>query len=147
MWEELGAGAPTLLGFAQLCSAALADDRMARAEELCPEARSILYLARQRGVIEIKGVNDAIESSERLLAVCIEVGADQYFVLKQAGAPEFTLRHLDGFRQLCSMGLVMHHLYREFSLTASGFQLARSIHEDEVSHLAPLAEQQMLDAW
>jgi hypothetical protein len=32
----------------------------------------------------------------------------------------------------------MHHLYREFSLTTAGFELARSIDPQEVEHLLAL---------
>ena len=63
LWEELGEGAPTLIAFARLCSDALAENRCEAVEELTEEARAILYVARNRGAVEIKGVNHAFESS------------------------------------------------------------------------------------
>ena len=95
------------------------------------EARAILYLARRRGAIEIKGVNHAFESSERFLAVCVELDLDRTFILKRRDDPELTVRFLDGFRQLCASGLVMHHLFRDFSLTRRGFEVARSIRRED----------------
>ncbi len=40
---------------------------------------------------------------------------------------------LAGFRELCATGLVMHHIYGTFSLTKEGFELARTIPEEEVA--------------
>jgi len=70
LWQELGEGAPTVIAFARLCSDALAS-RVPKAdvEDLTEEARAVLYLARCRGAIEIKGVNHAFESSDRFLTV------------------------------------------------------------------------------
>ena len=145
LWQELGTGAPTLMGFARLCSEALAANRQAAADELSEEARAILYAARRRGAIEIKGTDTAFDSSERLLAVCIELEADRQLILRRAGQPELTMRFLDGFRQLCASGLIMHHLFREFSLTRAGFELARTIARDQVRILDALAEGSILD--
>jgi hypothetical protein len=52
--------------------------------------------------------------------------------------PEITVRFLDGFRQLCNAGLVMHQVGGEFSLTSRGFELAKGIHSAEVSEVAAL---------
>lgn len=145
LWEELGAGVPTLMAFARLCSEALAANRQHPAEELSEEARAILYVARRRCSIEIKGTDTAIDSSERLLAVCVEVEPDQQFVFRRRGDPQLTVRCLDGFRQLCSSGLVMHHLYREFSLTHTGFELAKTMKRDEIGVLDILAKDQEID--
>jgi hypothetical protein len=144
LWEELGYGAPTLIGFARLCSEALAANRQVPLAELVTEARAILYAARQRGAIEIKGVNNAFDSSERLLAVCVELDADRQLVLRRRQDPEVTIRFLDGFRQLCTSGLVMHHLFRDFSLTRAGFELARSIPRQDVGVLDLFMEEQTL---
>ncbi len=144
LWEELGAGAPTLIAFAQLCSQALAANRTEPAERLSDEARAILYAARHRGSIEIKGVNHAFESSERFLTVCVELDLERQLILKRHDDPELTIRFLDGFRQLCASGLVMHHIYRDFSLTRSGFELARTIPREQVPLLDLLAEEQVL---
>ena len=144
LWEELGAGAPTLIAFARLCADALAANRQVPQEELTSEARAILYAARQRGAIEIQGVNDAFDSSERLLAICVELDTDRRVTFRRRGEPELTIRFLDGFRQLCCSGLVMHQLFREFSLTCAGFKLARTIPRDEVPLLHQFAEEQLL---
>lgn len=145
LWEELGTGVPTLMAFARLASEALAANRQEPVEELSEEARAILYVARRRGSIEIKGTDAAVDSSERLLAICVEVEPDRQFVFRRRGDPQMTVRCLDGFRQLCSSGLVMHHLYREFSLTHAGFELAKTIQRDDVNVLEVLAEDQEID--
>lgn len=144
LWEELGAGAPTLAAFAHLCSQALAENCCATREELSEEARAILYAARHRGAIEIKGVNHAFESTERFLTVCVELDLERQLILKRRDDPEFTIRFLDGFRQLCVSGLIMHHIFRDFSLTRPGFELARAIRREEVSVLEMLIEDQVL---
>jgi hypothetical protein len=144
LWEELGAGAPTLIAFAQLCSHALASNQTEPVEALTDEARAILYAARHRGTIEIKGVNHAFESSERFLTVCVELDLERQLFLKRRDDPELTVRFLDGFRQLCASGLVMHHIFRDFSLTRAGFELARTIPGESVPLLTVLAEEQVL---
>jgi hypothetical protein len=143
LWEELGTGAPTLMGFAQLCAGALAANRRDPCEELSEEAKAILYTARHRGAIEIKGSDTGFDSSERLLAINVELDADRQFVFRRRGDPQLTMRFLDGFRQLCASGLVMHHLFREFSLTRAGFELAKTIQRDELHALDILAEEQV----
>lgn len=142
LWEELGAGVPTLMAFARLCGEALAANRQDPVEELSEEAKAILYTARTRGSIEIKGTDTAVDSSERLLAICVEVEPDQQFVFRRRGDPKLTVRFLDGFRQLCASGLVMHHLFREFSLTHSGFELAKTIQRGDIGVLDILADEQ-----
>lgn len=145
LWEELGAGAPTLVAFARLCSAALAANQREPVEELTEEARAILYAARNRGAIEVKGINSAVDSTERFLAICIELDAERTIVLKRRDDPEQTVKFLDGFRQLCASGLVMHHIFRDFSLTRAGFDLARQIQSHEVPLLRTLADEQLLE--
>jgi hypothetical protein len=145
LWEELGAGAPTIIAFAWLCSHALAESRRGPFEDLTEEAKAILYAARRRGAIEVKGVNEAFDSSERFLAVCVELDCDRQFILKRRDDPELTIRFLDGFRQLCASGLVMHHLFRDFSLTRSGFDVARSLRREQVPILDVLAAEQVIE--
>jgi hypothetical protein len=147
LWEELGEGAPTLIALARLCSDALAENRQGPVEELTEEARAILYVARKRGALEIKGVNHAFESSERFLSVSVELDVETQFYLKRRDDPELTVRFLDGFRQLCASGFVMHHLFREFSLTRAGFELAKSIRPEDVPILATLAEEHGIEAY
>ncbi len=138
-WEELGYGAPTIAGFARLCSRALqqpdarSDDQLLF--ELPLESKLILYLARNRGTFEIRSNRDGFDSAERLLAVCVETEIDHWRLLLDKSDPEQTVRCLEGFRQLCVTGLTMHHLQREFSLSARGYELARSVGEDQVTQL------------
>lgn len=147
LWEELGEGAPTLIAFARLCSDALTQNRREPAEELTEEALAILYAARSRGAVEIKGVNHAFESSERFLSVSVELDAERQFFMKRRDDPELTIRFLDGFRQLCASGFVMHHLFREFSLTRAGFELAKTIRPKDVPILAVLAEEHAIETY
>ena len=46
-------------------------------EDLMPEAQTILFTARQRGVISIRGNNQAFDSVDRFLSVFVETGSDQ----------------------------------------------------------------------
>lgn len=144
LWQELGEGAPTVVAFARLCCEALVVDRREPLEALGDEARAILYLARHRGTLEVKSVNHAFASSERFLTVCVELDLERTFILKRRDDPELTVRFLDGFRQLCASGLVMHHLFRDFSLTRHGFEVARAVRRDQVPILSALAEEQMI---
>jgi hypothetical protein len=65
------------------------------------------------------------------------VDADRRLVFKRKSDPRRTVAFLDGFRQLCANGLVMHHLLFDFSLTHSGFAWADSL---DVEELKPLIE-------
>lgn len=131
-WEEMGAGAPTLIGLARLCADAI--HRGAAADmELSPEALAILYAARDRGVIEVKGDHNAFEAPDRFLAIYVELDEQRTVVFRNRAEPEITIRFFNGFRQLCQAGLVMHHLYHDFSLTTAGFQRAQTITADDVA--------------
>jgi hypothetical protein len=142
-WQELGEGAPTLAGFARLCSLALAGyakpDRA-----LSGEAKAILYTARDRGVIEIKGAHRAFDAPARMLAVHVETGPQQTTVFRHPDKPEVTIRFLAGFRELCEAGLAMHHIYGDFSLTREGFDVARTVEHSEVE---PLLKDAMEMGW
>jgi len=134
-WEALGAGAPVLVALAQLCSQAMVDLSAANTpavEQLAPEAKAILVAARDRGVIELKGVNTAFDPAARLLAVYVELDGIQTIAFRDPQNPEVTVSFLEGFRQLCRLGLVMHHIHRDFSLTLLGFQIARTIDRQEI---------------
>ncbi len=144
VWEELGAGAPTLAALAHLCGQALVHGRVSKVEDLSDEARAILYAARQRGAIEIKAVNHAFESTERFLTVCVELDLERELILKRRDDPELTIRFLDAFRELCAGGFVMHHILRDFSLTRPGFRTARTIPREQVALLNPLVDEQVL---
>jgi hypothetical protein len=134
-WEALGAGAPVLVALAQLCSQAMVDGVAAKptsVEGMMPEAKAILVAARGRGVIEVRGVNTAFDPAARMLAVYVEIDETQTIAFRDPHEPEVTVRFLEGFRQLCALGLVMHHLHRDFSLSTAGFELAKLIQRDDV---------------
>jgi hypothetical protein len=67
-----------------------------------------------------------------LLAVYVELTDTQTIAFRDPGNPEVTVAFLEGFRQLCRKGLVMHHIHRDFSLSLLGFQVARTIDREEV---------------
>lgn len=137
-WQELGQGAPTLAGFARVCSLSLAtggDKQLA----LSPEAKAILYAARNRGVVEIKGSNRAFDAPGRMLAVYVETDAEHTLIFRSRANPAYTIRFLAGFRELCAAGLIMHHIYQEFSLTRDGLELAQTVPQQEVEKLLELA--------
>jgi len=137
-WIELGQGAPTLAGFARVASIALATGGD-KSIELSPEARCLLYAARNRGVLEVKGSNRAFDAPGRMLAVYVEADAERTLIFRSPGNPAVTIRFLAGFRELCAAGLVMHHIYTEFSLTREGLELASTIPANEVEGLLALA--------
>ena len=148
IWEELGEGAPTIIGFANLCSLAMCDDKMppvsARGELISDHARALLAMAAVRGVFEIRNNREGFDSTERFLAVCVEEETDVWQLFRQKNDPETTVQFLEGFRQLCRFGLTIHHLQREFSLTAAGFEVARTIDKIEYSSFLDFAQQVQL---
>ena len=137
-WEELGHGAATISGFARLCADAIqfgtsSAENPENETQLTISAESvaILLLAKSRGILEIRAKKDGFDSAERLLAVAIEREQDRWQVLLDKNSIEQTVRFLDGFRELCRNGLILHHLQREFSLSAKGFDVAKSIEADD----------------
>ena len=134
MWQELGQGTPTVAGFARACSISLASGGDKRIV-LSPEAKAILYASRNRGILEIKASHRAFESPARMLAVCVELDRSQGLIFRSRESPAYTIRFLAGFRELCAAGLVMHHIFQEFSLTREGLELAQTIAEAEVREL------------
>lgn len=145
-WESLLEGIPTVNGFARLSSAALArlDPPPAPSTVLSPEARTILYAARQRGTIELRGNKNAFEPADRLLAVCVLVDEDRRLVFKNKSQPRQTVAFLEGFRQLCAEALVMHHLLFDFSLSTRGFEIADQVGLAEVETLLAFATAERL---
>ena len=148
-WEALGNGAPVLVALAQLCSERwvrqptpysqeqLQDKELMRGalDELMPEAKTILYAARERGIIEIRAVNSAFDAAARLLAVYVEVNDERTIAFRDPADPAVTVQFLDGFRNLCNCGLVIHHIYRDFSLAPRALQLATFLNLEEVGEL------------
>ncbi|MCE9526352.1 MAG: hypothetical protein K8R36_09895 [Planctomycetales bacterium] len=137
-WQELGQGAPTLAGLARVCSLSMATGGD-KSQPLSPEARAILFASRQRAMIEVKGANRAFDAPGRMLAVYIETEPDRTLIFRSRENPAITIRFLAGFRELCVAGLVMHHIYQEFSLTRAGLELAATIPAAEVEPLLGLA--------
>jgi len=137
MWHELGQGTPTIAGFAWACSRALAAGGNQQIV-LSPEAKAILFAARNRGLLEIKASQRAFESPARMLAVYVETDDEQAIFFRAKDNPATTIRFLSGFRELCAAGLVMHQIYQEFSLTREGLELAQTIPQAEVEKLLNL---------
>lgn len=133
-WLELGHGAPTLAGLASVASMAMSTGGD-KAVVLSREARCILFAAKGRGIIEVKGSNRAFDAPGRMLAVYVEIDPERTLIFRSRENAAFTIRFLAGFRELCSAGLVMHHIYTEFSLTREGLELAGTIPEEEVADL------------
>lgn len=100
---------------------------------------AILYAARQRGIIEIKAVNTAFDVAARLLAVYVEENDERTIAFRDSRNPEVTVRFLDGFRELCERGMVIHHIYRDFSLSPFGFRAARTVSRESVQKWLDMA--------
>lgn len=131
-WQDLAVGAPTIIAIATLCGRALSGVAEAvDVETLDPYAKTLLVAARQRGVFDIRGNQEAFDSSDRFLAVCVEVEEDRRLLFRRKDEPRETMRFLDGFCQLCRAGLVIHHLQRDFSLTRRGFELADALANEQ----------------
>ncbi len=141
-WSDVAAGAPSIMGFAALAGRAIASGATLQGD-LAPHALAILHAARDRGSIEIKAIKNAYDSSQRLLAVHVELAPERLLAFRSRTSPQFTIAALDGFRQLCATGLVMHHLGHDFSLTLAGMQVASSVEQAAVA--AILAQAVELD--
>ena len=139
-WQDLGFGAATILGFANLCSRAMTipPDSISL-DDLSPEAKTILASAAERGTIDIRASREPFDSAERFLAVCVEYALDQRLLFLQKDNPKQTVQFLEGFRQLCQAGLIMHHLQKDFSLSAQGFKLAKQLNRAEFESLISFA--------
>lgn len=125
-WEDLTIGAPTIIGFAGLCSQAMANC-IEPPPALSLPAQAILFAAQDRGSLEIKAIKNAFDSAQRLLAVHVERSLERVLVFRSRNRPQFTIEMLDGFRELCTAGLVMHQLGHEFSLSQRGFVRAKEV--------------------
>jgi hypothetical protein len=131
-WNDVVLGAPSIIGFAALCGRAIAAPCPV---ELTPIAKAIVYAARDRASLEIKATRNAYNSSQRMLAVHVETAPERWLVFRSRLDPKFTLSALDGFRQLCAAGLVMHHHGHDFSLTHQGLMAGTVIENSEVEGL------------
>ncbi|MCI0360061.1 MAG: hypothetical protein L0211_16410 [Planctomycetaceae bacterium] len=139
-WLELGQGAPTLAGLARVASIAVATGGD-KSIQLSREARGLLFAAKSRGVMEVKGSNRAFDAPGRMLAVYVETDAERTLIFRSRENPAYTIRFLAGFRELCAAGLVMHHINTEFSLTREGLDLAQAVPADEVRDLLAQASE------
>jgi hypothetical protein len=137
-WQELGQGAPTLAGLARICSTALATGG-APDLPLSAEAKALLFAAKERGTLEVKGSNRAFDAPGRMLAVYVEAAPDRTLIFRSRENPAFTIRFLAGFRELCQANLVMHHIHHEFSLTREGLERAQTIAASDVQNLLAMA--------
>lgn len=133
-WTDLVNAVPTISALARVCGQRFGVDEIPAEElSLSEEAEAILFTARGRGLIEIKGTNKEFESPQRLLAVYVELENDSHLMFRSRTEPEITIRFLDGFRELCRAGLVLHQCAAEFSLTRHGFQVAREVDETTIA--------------
>ena len=133
-WEALGSGGPTLAALAAVCARAIVHPPAEpAAPELSKESLAILYAARNRGVIEVRGVRTAFEAPGRLLAIYVEEDETRTVAFRSQTEPEVTVRFFDGFCQLCRAGMVLHHLHRDFTLSRLGFERARTITHEQVA--------------
>ena len=139
-WEDLGESAATILSLARICSRSFSQVEPLKVD-LGLEAKTILYAARERGVIEIVGKKNAFDSVDRFVSVHVEYEPHQFLSFKRKEEPERTVKFVEGFKQLCVGGWVMHHLMREFSLTGAGFELAREIPREEVEQSLQFASE------
>ena len=137
-WIELSCGAPTIAAFATLCGHALSGS-IQPVGELDDYAKTLLSMAQYRGVFDIRGNPAAFDASDRLLAICVEIEENRRLLFRQKDLPRETMKFIDGFRQLCQSGLVLHHLQRDFSLTRQGFEKADSLEPNAFSELRKFA--------
>jgi hypothetical protein len=84
-------------------------------------------------VIELKSTNVAFDSTERLLTVHVQLTENRQMRFRKTGNARFTIRFLDGFRELCGVGLVVHQLYHEFCLTTRGFDWSDQIDRNSLA--------------
>ena len=144
-WEDLTNGIPTIVALARLCGIAMCEPprELPKQSDLSAEAQAILYVARDSGAISIRGDKNAFEPAERFLAICVELGEGRRIEFRCTRDPKQTIRFIDGFRQLCRFGLVMHQLMNDFSLTGQGFDLAARIQSDPIPEVLQFGRETM----
>lgn len=137
---ELSEGLPTISAFARLCGQAICGQTIP-VDQYSPEALTLLAAAQNHGTFDIRGDKEAFESGERFLSVCVELDADRKLLFRDRANPRQTILFLEGFRELCHGGLVMHHLQRDFSLTKLGFEKAGELSLDDFRQLVLFAQE------
>lgn len=144
-WEDLQQSAPTVMAIAQVCSMAIVQPEPVPPDELTDEARTLLYVGRERGVYELKGDWEAFDASQRLLSVSVEVAEQVHWLFKQPGQIEKTMQFLSGFIEICRCGWMTHQWQREFVLSAEGFAVAGQVQPVESCLAFP--QKMDHDAW
>ena len=137
-WESLSHGAPTIIGLAQIAAQAMSHP-LRDPDRLSTAARCLLHLARHRGTLDVRGSNDTFERADRLLMVHVDLEDDRTVVLRTPGNARGTIRFLEGLRELCEAGLVLHHLQGEFTLSTRGFEVAEQVSADGLDDLLAAA--------
>lgn len=141
-WEALGNAAPMLVALAQLASDSwVKRPKATGADDLSGAARAILFAARQRGIVEIKAVNSAFDAASRILAVYVEMDDERTIAFRDPADPAVTIEFLEGFKELCAGGLMLHHIHRDFSLSTSGLEIARAVKQEDVQELLDKASE------
>ena len=140
--EQLNQGIPSIWQMAKMCTAAQnqgigageaeSSHSCANTSDLSTECQTILWLARNRGSFDIKFDRNAFESSDRVLTVHVEVGENSWQPCRVARNIRKNIAFLEAFMSLCRLGLVLHHVNTEFTLSGRGFECADSIAEDEI---------------
>lgn len=135
-WDALGISVPTISAYAYLCAHTLFDRTSMPAsvvlESLTGPAKTVLFLAKETGAIELKVTPRAFRPSERFLALYIHVTEDESIVFQDPSDLRVAIEFLGAFRELCVTGLCIHQLHGEFSLNQKGFELANTIRQQEV---------------
>lgn len=142
-WRFLGEGGPTVRALAELAAQRWAEGPLECTElmrRLSDEAKTLLYLARDRGTLELKATNIEFDSAERMLTVHVERSVHEHIRFRRAGDVRLGIRFLEAFRELCAWGLVVHQLNHEFTLGRTGFEVAACIDRDDVASLIELGE-------
>jgi len=139
-WEALGISVPTISAFAYICAQSILDRSFHESNDgfgvselaLSGPAKTILYTARQTGAFELKVTPRAFRTTERYLALHVHLSEDESLVFQNPDDLKMAVEFLEAFREICHKGLCIHQLHGEFSLNHRGFEMAQSIHKQEV---------------
>lgn len=127
--QEMSEGLPTISSFARLCGHALAGE--IQGVNPSQEALALVAASGGQGTFDIRGDKDGFESAERFLAICVEIGPSRRLLFRDKSDPRRTMLYLEGFRQLCQSGFIVHHMMKDFSLSKTGYELADTLNADE----------------
>jgi len=140
VWEALGISVPTISAFAHLCAQSILDRSVHQSTHgfevsdlaLSGPAKTILYAAQQTGAFELKVTPRAFRTTERYLALHVQLSDDESLVFQNPDDLKLAVEFLEAFREICHKGLCVHQLHGEFSLNHRGFEAAHSIQKQEV---------------